>query len=64
MRKHVQTAFTVKMLSFDDKQKIILIKEVKNLLPDMNLVQVLSYQCFFNIRTMCNIVRNLSSFVS
>ncbi|EFN81003.1 39S ribosomal protein L12, mitochondrial [Harpegnathos saltator] len=35
----VQTSFTVKLLSFDDKQKIALIKEVKNLLPDTNLVQ-------------------------
>ncbi|XP_032681430.1 39S ribosomal protein L12, mitochondrial [Odontomachus brunneus] len=39
MPKKVQTSFTVKLLAFDDKQKIALIKEVKNLLPDTNLVQ-------------------------
>ena len=38
--KKVQTSFTVKMMKFDDKQKIALIKEVKNLLDDMNLVKV------------------------
>ncbi|XP_075231583.1 mitochondrial ribosomal protein L12 [Lycorma delicatula] len=35
----VQTSFTVKLLKFDDKQKVALIKEVKNLLEGMNLVQ-------------------------
>lgn len=37
--KKVQTSFTVKLLKFDEKQKIALIKEVKNLLEGMNLVQ-------------------------
>lgn len=37
--RKVQTAFTVKLVKFDDKQKIALIKEVKNLLEGMNLVQ-------------------------
>ena len=37
--KKVQTAFKVKMLKFDDKQKVALIKEVKNLFEGMNLVQ-------------------------
>ncbi|KAJ9600599.1 hypothetical protein L9F63_026263 [Diploptera punctata] len=37
--KKVQTSFTVKMVKFDEKQKIALIKEVKNLLEGMNLVQ-------------------------
>lgn len=37
--KKVQTSFTVKMLKFDEKQKVPLIKEVKNLLEGMNLVQ-------------------------
>jgi len=37
--RKVQTAFTVKLVKFDDKQKVALIKEVKNLLEGMNLVQ-------------------------
>uniref|UniRef100_A0A6B2EB43 Putative mitochondrial ribosomal protein l12 n=1 Tax=Phlebotomus kandelakii TaxID=1109342 RepID=A0A6B2EB43_9DIPT len=37
--KTVQTAFKVKLMKFDDKQKVALIKEVKNLLEGMNLVQ-------------------------
>ncbi|ALC42894.1 mRpL12 [Drosophila busckii] len=37
--KKVQTAFKVKMVKFDEKQKVALIKEVKNLLEGMNLVQ-------------------------
>ncbi|XP_043512874.1 39S ribosomal protein L12, mitochondrial [Frieseomelitta varia] len=35
----VQTAFTVKLTGFDEKQKIALIKELKSILPDCNLVQ-------------------------
>lgn len=37
----VKTSFTVKLMKFDEKQKVALIKEVKNLLEGMNLVQVL-----------------------
>lgn len=37
--KKVQTAFKVKMLKFDDKQKVALIKEIKSLFEGMNLVQ-------------------------
>lgn len=37
--KVVKTAFKVKLVKFDDKQKVALIKEVKNLLEGMNLVQ-------------------------
>ncbi|KAL0109175.1 hypothetical protein PUN28_014339 [Cardiocondyla obscurior] len=37
--KKVQTEFTVKMTAFDEKQKVPLIKEIKNLLPNTNLVQ-------------------------
>lgn len=37
--RKVQTNFTVKLVKFDDKQKVALIKEVKNLLEGMNLVQ-------------------------
>ncbi|CAD7004424.1 unnamed protein product [Ceratitis capitata] len=37
--KKVQTAFKVKLVKFDEKQKVALIKEVKNLLEGMNLVQ-------------------------
>ncbi|KOX78312.1 39S ribosomal protein L12, mitochondrial [Melipona quadrifasciata] len=35
----VQTAFTVKLTGFDEKQKIALIKELKSILPNCNLVQ-------------------------
>ncbi|KAJ8959228.1 hypothetical protein NQ318_022491 [Aromia moschata] len=35
----VKSAFTVKLMKFDEKQKVALIKEVKNLLEGMNLVQ-------------------------
>lgn len=37
--KKVQTSFKVKLTKFDDKQKIALIKEIKNLFEGMNLVQ-------------------------
>uniref|UniRef100_A0A1B0BQZ3 Uncharacterized protein n=1 Tax=Glossina palpalis gambiensis TaxID=67801 RepID=A0A1B0BQZ3_9MUSC len=37
--KKVQTAFKVKLVKFDEKQKVALIKEIKNLLEGMNLVQ-------------------------
>ncbi|VVC41539.1 Hypothetical protein CINCED_3A003359 [Cinara cedri] len=36
----VKTSFTVKLMKFDEKQKVALIKEVKNVLEGMNLVQV------------------------
>ncbi|XP_011265882.1 39S ribosomal protein L12, mitochondrial isoform X1 [Camponotus floridanus] len=39
VQKRVQTSFTVKLTGYDEKQKIPLIKEIKNLLPDTNLVQ-------------------------
>uniref|UniRef100_A0A1B6LRJ9 39S ribosomal protein L12, mitochondrial n=1 Tax=Graphocephala atropunctata TaxID=36148 RepID=A0A1B6LRJ9_9HEMI len=37
--KVVKTDFTVKLMKFDEKQKVALIKEVKSLLEGMNLVQ-------------------------
>ncbi|XP_055385788.1 39S ribosomal protein L12, mitochondrial [Condylostylus longicornis] len=37
--KKVQTSFKVKLVKFDEKQKVALIKEIKNLLEGMNLVQ-------------------------
>jgi len=42
VQQKVQTEFTVKLMAFDEKQKVALIKEVKSLLPDTNLVQVLN----------------------
>lgn len=39
-QKVVQTEFTVKLMAFDEKQKVAIIKEIKNLMPDTNLVQV------------------------
>lgn len=38
--KAVKTDFTVKLMKYDEKQKVALIKEIKNLLEGMNLVQV------------------------
>lgn len=35
----VKSSFTVKLMKFDDKQKVALIKEIKTLLEGMNLVQ-------------------------
>ncbi|XP_066592385.1 large ribosomal subunit protein bL12m [Prorops nasuta] len=35
----VKTDFTVKLVKFDVNQKVALIKEIKNILPEMNLVQ-------------------------
>ncbi|XP_054284337.1 39S ribosomal protein L12, mitochondrial-like [Macrosteles quadrilineatus] len=37
--KAVKTDFTVKLMKYDEKQKVALIKEIKNLLEGMNLVQ-------------------------
>lgn len=37
--KKVQTSFKVKMVKFDEKQKVALIKEIKGLMEGMNLVQ-------------------------
>lgn len=34
-----KTSFTVKLMKFDEKQKVALIKEIKGLLEGMNLVQ-------------------------
>lgn len=39
-KKEEQTEFTVKLMSFDEGGKIKLIKEVKNLVEGLNLVQV------------------------
>lgn len=38
--KTVQTAFTLKITKFDEGKKVALIKEVKNLVEGLNLVQV------------------------
>lgn len=38
-QKVVQTAFTLKITKFDDGKKVALIKEVKNLVEGLNLVQ-------------------------
>lgn len=35
----VKTSFTVKLMKFDDKQKVALIREIKTLMEGMNLVQ-------------------------
>lgn len=35
----VKSLFTVKLMKFDEKQKVAIIKEIKNLMEGMNLVQ-------------------------
>ena len=35
-----QTEFGVKLIKFDDSKKVKLIKEIKTILTDVNLVQV------------------------
>lgn len=47
----VKTSFTVKLMKFDEKQKVALIKEVKNLLEGMNLVQVCTITDIFLVKT-------------
>merc|ERR1712188_191002 len=37
--EEVQTEFTVKLVAFDDKAKVKLIKEIKSVMADFNLVQ-------------------------
>lgn len=34
-----KSSFTVKLMKFDDKQKVALIKEIKGIMEGMNLVQ-------------------------
>ena len=51
-----QTNFTVKLLKFDEKQKVALIKEIKSLIEGMNLVQVSQ-----SIRITCIIIINYFS---
>ncbi len=34
-----KTSFAVKLMKFDSAKKVALIKEIKNIVPDMNLVQ-------------------------
>lgn len=41
--KTVKTSFTVKLTKFDDTKKVALIKEVKQHLENMNLVQAKQY---------------------
>lgn len=38
--KTVKTSFTIRLTKFDDTKKVPLIKEVKNIVEGMNLVQV------------------------
>lgn len=45
--KGVQTAFTVKITKFDDAKKVALIKEIKNVVEGLNLVQVCIYSLSF-----------------
>jgi large subunit ribosomal protein L7/L12 len=38
-QKPVKTFFSLKLVKYDDKQKVALIKEIKNTIPGLNLVQ-------------------------
>ena len=40
-QKQERVSFTVKFVKFDPAKKVAVIKEIKNQLSDMNLVQVL-----------------------
>lgn len=48
----VQTSFTLKLTQFNDSKKIALIKEIKNLVEGMNLVQVSFKQTVFKFRSI------------
>ncbi|XP_065681026.1 large ribosomal subunit protein bL12m isoform X1 [Hydra vulgaris] len=41
--KEEQTEFSVKLLKFDEASKVKLIKEIKNIIPEMNLVMAKKY---------------------
>lgn len=47
--KTVQTAFTLKVTKFDETKKVALIKEIKNLVEGLNLVQVNMFRLQTNI---------------
>ena len=47
--KEVQTEFGVKLIKFDDAKKVKLIKEIKAVLTDINLVQVRFVSTFPNV---------------
>ncbi|CAH1984249.1 unnamed protein product [Acanthoscelides obtectus] len=49
----VKSIFTVKLTKFDEKQKVALIKEIKNLLEGMNLVQAKKF-----VESAPTVVRN------
>ena len=42
--------FTVKLTQFDDAKKVQLIKAIKSLIPNMNLVQVRQSLCVFSVQ--------------
>ncbi|OUC45244.1 Ribosomal protein L7/L12 domain protein, partial [Trichinella nativa] len=44
-KKDVQqkTSFTLRLVKFDESKKITLIKEIKNVVPGLNLVQAKKY---------------------
>lgn len=57
-----KVAFTVKLVKFDETKKVALIKEIKNLVAGMNLVQV-SFLTFVNVFVLDEIFV-LNSFLS
>lgn len=45
----MEVTYTVKLVKYDEKQKIALIKEMKNIMEGMNLVQVIKIILFWNL---------------
>ncbi|KAF5394459.1 putative mitochondrial ribosomal protein l12 strongylocentrotus purpuratus [Paragonimus heterotremus] len=59
-----KSSFTVKLVKFDAARKVPLIKEIKLLVPEMNLVQAkkfveVSTPCFILLNTSCGLGNNL-----
>ncbi|XP_078042087.1 mitochondrial ribosomal protein L12 [Augochlora pura] len=54
----VQTSFTVRLTSFDETKKIALIKEIKNILPNCNLVQAKKIVDTIPVVIQSNIVKD------
>lgn len=47
--KEEPTEFTIKLIKFDAANKVKLIKEIKNIVPGLNLVQVCGHVVLFVI---------------
>lgn len=52
-------SYTVKLTGFDADKKIALIKELKNLIPGANLVQVHVMLSVFTVKVQCWVLSTL-----